>query len=205
MVAKRTKAKDLKRRTGKRPERKTFLIFCEGEASEPDYIKGLKKLPEIRQSTSIGIEIDPDQGVPLTLVERAVQRKEVDHEIDEYWCIFDVEWPRHHPNLDKARELAATHGIQLAISNPCFEIWLLLHFDYVSGFVDTPSAESRSRHKEGRSGKRLDASKYMPLRREAVKHAAMLEAKHKGDGTKFPDNNPSSSMYKLMNVIDPLP
>lgn len=203
MTVRRTRAKDLKRKTAKRPERKTILIFCEGEASEPDYIKGLKRIPEIRQNTSINIEVDPNQGVPLTLVERAISQKREGYEIDELWCVFDVEWPKHHPNLEKTLQLARVHDIQLAISNPCFELWLLLHFEYVSGFVDTATAESRSRHKEERSGKRIDAEKYMPLRQEAARYAAKLEVKHRNDGTKFPNDNPSSSMYKLLNAIDP--
>ena len=93
MTQRRTRAKDLRRRTASRPERRTILVFCEGEASEPDYIHALKRLPTIRDNTAINIEIDPTQGVPLTLVERAVDRVGHD-EIDECWCVFDVEWPR---------------------------------------------------------------------------------------------------------------
>jgi hypothetical protein len=58
----------------------------------------------------IDIEIDPAHGVPLTLVERAIERS-TDDEVDQCWCVFDVEWPRHHPNLPQAVELARRHGI----------------------------------------------------------------------------------------------
>jgi RloB-like protein len=118
MSPRRPRAKDLRRRTAVRPERKTIVVFCEGLVSEHDYIKGLKSLPEIRGSTAIQIEIDPDQGVPLTLVQRARDRIR-DDEVDECWCVFDVEWPRNHPNLPEAVQLAKAHGIRLAISNPC--------------------------------------------------------------------------------------
>ncbi|MDN5854008.1 MAG: RloB family protein, partial [Actinomycetia bacterium] len=83
-------------------------------------------MPEIRANTAISIEIDPEAGAPLTLVERAVERSR-DDEIDECWCVYDVEWPRNHPNLAQAWRLADRHGIRLAVSNPCFEIWLALH------------------------------------------------------------------------------
>lgn len=43
----------------------------------------------------------------------------------------------------------------------------------------------------------------MPLRTVAVKHARALEAKHKGDGTEFPDDNPSSGIYLLLEAIEP--
>lgn len=44
------------------------MVFCEGVVSEPDYINGLKRVPAIRNNTAISIEIDPERGVPLTLV-----------------------------------------------------------------------------------------------------------------------------------------
>lgn len=66
-MPRRTRAKDLKRKTATRPERKTVVIFCEGEASEPDYIHALKPLPNVHSSTAINIEVDPRQGaMPLS-------------------------------------------------------------------------------------------------------------------------------------------
>lgn len=202
-MAPRGRGKDLRRRTATRPERKTVLIFCEGEASEPDYINAVKRLPQVKRNVAINIEIDPDRGVPLTLVERAVARLTSDPEIDECWCVFDVEWPRHHPNLDKAIRLAKTKGVKLAVSNPCFELWLILHFQDQTAFLDTRAAESLSRRLEGRVGKRIDGAKYLPLRRDASRRAAALVDRHQRDRTAFPDDNPSSSMHDLLAAIDP--
>jgi hypothetical protein len=106
MSPRRTRAKDLRRRTAVRPERKTIVVFCEGLVSEHDYIKGLKSLPEIRGCTAIQIEIDPDQGVPLTLVQRARDRIR-DDEVDECWCVFDAE-----PYM-KRREAAVARAVAL--------------------------------------------------------------------------------------------
>jgi hypothetical protein len=114
VASRRTRAKDLRRKVGSRAERKTIVVFCEGEASEPDYINGLKRLPEVRGNTSISIEVATERGAPLTLVRRAVDRA-ADEEVDECWCVFDVEWPKQHPNLDEALRLAEEHGIRLAV------------------------------------------------------------------------------------------
>jgi hypothetical protein len=203
MAQRRSRAKDLKRRTASRPERKTVVIFCEGEASEPDYINALKKLPQVQRDTAINIEIDPMQGVPLTLVERAVMRKKNDAEVDECWCVFDVEWPRHHPNLDRALQIAHAHGIRLAVSNPCFELWLILHFNSQTAFLSNREAESLSRSLDRRTSKRIDATKYMPRRQDAAKRAASLVARHQRDQTMFPNDNPSSTVYELLAAIDP--
>lgn len=194
--------KDLKRRTGTRPERKTILIYCEGEASEPDYISALKRVPEIRGNTAINLIIDATAGVPLKLVEKAIARKQRDTEIDEYWCVFDVEWPHHHPNLDRAIRLAGAEGINVAVSNPCFELWLILHFQRHTGFLDNRSAEALSARLDGRRGKRIDGARYMPLRHEARARAETLARLHLRDGTTFPNDNPSSSMHLLLAAIE---
>lgn len=177
-------------------------MFCEGEASEPDYINGLKRLPRIRDNTAINIEIDPEQGVPLTLVRLAVARRR-DTEVDECWCVFDVEWPKHHPNLIQALQLAGDHGVLVAVSNPCFELWLILHFDDQTAFLNTSAAESKSRRLDGRSGKRIDAARYLEHRRTASRRAMALAWRHEQNGTTFPDDNPSSSMFALLASIEP--
>jgi len=192
----------LKRKTASRSERKTVVVFCEGEASEPDYIKAVKRLPNVRANTSINIEIDPRRGVPLTLVQRAVDRI-ADDEVDECWCVFDVEWPQNHPNLIHAVELADQHNIRLAISNPCFELWLILHFEDQAAFMDTKKAERRSRELDGRSGKRIDADRYLPRRAEAALRASRLAERHQRDQTSFPQNNPSSTMGDFLKAVEP--
>jgi hypothetical protein len=45
---------------------------------------------------------------------------------DEYWAVFDVD--RQKPEyLDEQAQIARDRGDHLAGSNPCFELWLLLH------------------------------------------------------------------------------
>ncbi len=84
----------------------------------------------------MNLVIASDHGVPLTLVRTAKKLKEeaniqADHERDEnlryeeVWCVFDID---DHPHVPEARDMALGNGIKLAISNPCFELWILLHF-----------------------------------------------------------------------------
>lgn len=63
-------------------------------------------------------------------------------EQDEYWAVFDVDQQRAQ-GLADAVQIARSRGQRLAGSNPCFELWLLLHHtDDVAGI---PAAEE-SRH-----------------------------------------------------------
>ncbi|MFG1906173.1 RloB family protein [Kribbella sp. NPDC048928] len=203
MAGRRKGPKDLRRKTASRPERKTVLIFCEGEASEPDDLNALKRLPEIRHNTAISLIIDPAFGLPMELVSKAAERLRRDPDIDECWCVFDVEWPQHHPHLDRALRLAAAEGVRIAVSNPCFELWLMLHFQDHSGFLQTRDAEVASRHLDGRSGKRLDGAKYMPLRHDACERASRLAVRHERNDSTFPDDNPSSTMHELLAALEP--
>ena len=200
MRPRRQTGKPLKRAAGKRKELRTIVVFCEGLNSEPDYVNGLKELPVVADNTALNIEIHPKQGAPLTLVQMAAARKQ-DDEVDECWCLFDVEWPQHHPNLTAALALAKEKGISLAISNPCFEVWLILHHKSYTRFANTSAVERTSRMLDKRTGKSIDASLYMPLRKDAAHRAILLDQNHVLAGTKFPHDNPSSGMYRFLAAV----
>ena len=204
----RRKARSLRRRVAFRKPKRTFLVFCEGTRTEPEYIEALKKEPEVRDTASVEIRIDMDASgaVPMTLVNAAakarVRNSQEQGEIDEVWCLFDVEWPQNHPKLPEARAKAAESDVRLAISNPCFELWLVLHFEYRTAWIDNDAAKKLLRFYDKSSNKGLDGSQYMPRRADAEQRARALTAKHAGDGTYFPDDNPSSGMYLLLEAIE---
>lgn len=126
-----------------------------------------------------------------------------DAEIDEFWCVFDVEWPRNHPGLKDAIERASQNSIQLAVSNPCFELWLILHFQDQSAWLDNDGARRLRRRLDGSSDKGLDAAKYMALTRDAARRAVELDTRHLRNGTAFPHDNPSSGMHLLLGAVEP--
>jgi hypothetical protein len=101
----------LRRRVATRSPKKTLLVFCEGEKTEPEYLNSLKRQPAVRNAAAVDLPVDTGHGgsVPLTLVSLAVDARsrssDVDGETDEFWCVFDIEWPRNHPGLKDAIEL----------------------------------------------------------------------------------------------------
>lgn len=177
----------LRRRVEFRTPRRTFLVFCEGTKTEPDYISALRQEPAVRESASVDLRVATSGGVPLTLVNAAAgvraRSSQEQGEIDEVWCLFDVEWPRNHPGLSEARARAEVSGVRLAISNPCFELWLALHFENRTAWLDNDAAGKLRRGHDKSSGKGLDGSVYMPRRADAAQRARALTAKHAGDGT----------------------
>jgi hypothetical protein len=201
--------KFLRRRVAQLRPRKTLLVFCEGARTEPEYLDALRRLPEVRNTAAVDIRIDRDTAgfKPVGLVRAAIAAREKalheEGEVDEFWCVFDVEWPHTHPGLREAVAIAADHGIRLAISHPCFELWLALHFADQEAWLDNDSAR-RLRHRyDGQAGKGLDAVAYMPNREAAADRAARLERRHAKNGTRLPDNNPSSGMHLLIASVGP--
>ena len=206
----RRSPKPLRRTTGIRPPRKTLLVFCEGARTEPEYLEALRREPAVRETASVDIRIDADSAgfTPLGLVRRAIAARARAHaedsEIDEVWCVFDVEWPKNHPGLLEAEKLADSHGINLAVSNPCFEVWLVLHFAGQEGWLDNVGARKLRRKYDSRADKGLDPDRYMPHRQVAADRAARLEQRHSQDGTVFPHDNPSSGMHRLISSVRPV-
>lgn len=118
-----------------------LLIVCEGAVTEPRYFRAFW---EWCRNPRVQISIPRDRGVPYTLVSlardmkdeaaaRAKAERDENLAFDEVWCVYDTD---EHPRLNDARQLAASKGIELAVSNPCFELWLLLHFRESPGARD---------------------------------------------------------------------
>ena len=70
---------------------------------------------------------------------------------DSVWVVADGDVNYRNPDpvtakdgqLARARKMAEAKGIQIAISNPCFEFWYLLHFQYTTRFLkDYPAVKA---------------------------------------------------------------
>jgi len=185
------------------------VVFCEGERTEPEYLDALKRQPSVRDVAAVDLRVETGHGgsVPRTLVAMATEAhsRAIDEEaeIDEFWCVFDVEWPRNHPGLGGAVQQARVNGIKLAVSHPCFELWLILHFQDHTAWLDNNQARRLRRQLDGSGDKGLDAAKYMPLAADAARRAADLDRRHLYDGTVFPQDNPSSGMHRLLAATEP--
>jgi hypothetical protein len=184
--------------------KRQLLVFVEGARTEEEYIVYWHRLHRKR----VGVTIADDRGVPKTLVELAVaakakgereERRGRGAAWDEVWCVFDTD---SHPNLHEALEMARTHGVRVAVSNPCLELWFLLHFEDQTAYIERREAQSRARSllkcDKGLSDTALDAlgERY----EDARVRAKSLDKKHAGDGSP-PRSNPSSEVWKLVDRI----
>ncbi|MEN2415552.1 RloB family protein [Flavobacterium mesophilum] len=111
---------------------KRGLILCEGETEE-NYFRGLITQDKYRrQFSSISVEIfKPKDHSPVGLVNKAKEliKKAKRQDKNPYafvWVVFDKDG---HAGIAKAFEIARVAEINIAFTTPCFEYYVLLHFD----------------------------------------------------------------------------
>ena len=100
-----------------------------------------------------------------------------------------------HPNFAEAIAIAKGNGINLAISNPCLELWFILHFEDHASHLERHAAQRRAEELLGCS-KVLTELALTALAEgydRAKARAVNLDKKHAGDGSP-PSSNPSSGM-----------
>lgn len=204
MAPRRRDQRSLRRRTPQIDERARFVIFCEGELTEPLYLKAFASLPEVRSVASLdirGMGCEPRRLVEEARVAKRSERGQSTGST-EYWCVFDVEAPTQHARLLDAVQMARDNGISVAISNPCFELWLVLHYADHESWINNDDCRSLRRQHDGSQGKGLDGAAYMPRRHEAIMRAKRLETLHDSANREFPNDNPSSGVYNLLEAIE---
>jgi hypothetical protein len=120
--------RDLRRHAGRRQPRQSILIVCLGERPEHHYLRALRRDFNL---VSAEVTIVSTSRDPHAVVALAEKRQRQDG-FDEVWCIFDHEFPPENATFRSAVQLAMRRGIRLAVSNPAFEVWVLLHFGYTT-------------------------------------------------------------------------
>ena len=132
------------RRAKKRTPYPVIIIVCEGAKTEPIYFNHFKQ-----RDKPLRIEVVKSAAGKSyqALIEKAIQAKEKYVAGTEsnwtVWCVSDVDADHNIPNnqatkntqLSEYAKLANSYGFKIALSNPCFELWFLLHFIYTTGYV----------------------------------------------------------------------
>ncbi len=204
MPSRHRKTKPLRRGRPRTEERKRFVIYCEGKVTEPRYLNELARVEQVRQHAVLdvhGTGYDPQRLVAEAKQARLDERGD-EEPGTEYWCVFDVEVPTQHPRLHDAIQMARDNDIEVAASNPCFELWLILHHTDHTRPIDNKKARSILREHDPTPGKGLDSRVYMQLRKTAVDRARRLAERHQSAGQTFPDDNPSSRVYLLVEAVE---
>jgi hypothetical protein len=190
----------LDRRTNFRDTR-IHAIAVEGAVQEVHYFEALAALQlfDARKIRLVVLGTNDGQSAPehvagrLKAFER--ERRLVAHDVR--WLVVDVD--RWRQNLHEALAVAVQAGWGLAVSNPCFEVWLQLHL------ADEPSGAVARDAKRAWGALRAAQGPTWSIDAEHVRRAAdRARARHPGTD-RVPEPAPGTHVYRIVNSLPRTP
>ncbi len=194
------------RRAGRKPRsrlpstldpRQSFLIVCEGEKTEPNYFKKYRAPKTIIELVGVGDNTVTVVEKAIELRDKAVKKRDG---FDQIWCVFDRDsFPAR--NFNKALKLAESEGIKTAYSNESFELWYLLHFQYVDSAIARNFYIVKLKGHLGRYEKNDTEmfDKLLPYRATAIRNALTLLSRY--DPPRPERDNPSTTVHLLVQEL----
>lgn len=215
-----------------KPRNKRFLIYSGGIVTEVeyfqyvrrhlfgDYVKNLRiKSGEVDDP----VRVEADEVDPKTLVEgaaRLLHEDKKDAKKESYdpfavvWAVTDVDdFGKNGDKLRAAVDKGRQSGVEVIISNPCFDVWLIDHKQPCPlSYTQTSECEklakrlglidmSRNRNNPKHIRQEAIAGKYATAAKNAQKH---MGEQHR----RIRDNRPSSGDYApwtdIPKIVDTL-
>jgi len=127
-----------RRRTGHRAPTKLMVIAVEG-MSEKIYFERFRT-----PGSPITVRLHTSKDHTAEgMVERCIdlmERSGLEPGTDNVAAVFDADINTAE-EIERAKEMALKHGVEIYVSNPSFEFWLLLHFednrvDYIQSDIE---------------------------------------------------------------------
>lgn len=125
--------RELSRRKSKRSSYEKVLIVCEGEKTEPNYFNEQVNHYKLN---SANVAIDGKCGSsPKSVFERAKELAQIEERrgdaYDRVYCVFDKDSHETYAQTLVDIDSFESNSIFIAVTSvPCFEYWLLLHFQF---------------------------------------------------------------------------
>ena len=200
--------------------KKIFMIACEGTATEPKYLRNMINV--LRQNKSIGAGSDiifakHKHSNPTGVLSDLISDPRYSPSYN-CWIVIDRDDKENLGNgaggttiqeFNAALQKAEQKGVKVAFSNPCFELWIVLHFKYRETAVSRKEIQKTAldilrEHNFLTSNDRIQGMKtldnlyecLLPYVDTAIKHAKTLDKKY--GKTR---ENPCTHIYKLVEEI----
>ncbi len=186
-----------KRKSKFRNPKPNILIICQGEKTEPNYFKGMKLFERI---SNVNIEIISRPVDPYRIIECSLIKKR-SKEYDQIWCVFDID-ATTIKNVNRAFTLADRNKIRIAYSNEAFELWYVLHFEYLNITTDRKAYIGKLNRYLKNGYKKNDKNMYEILsgnQKLAISNSKKLFNKYsKVDPY---NNNPSTNVHEIVEKL----
>lgn len=211
----RQEKRDLKRRAAQRAPYKRVLIVCEGEKTEPYYFGEIRQ--EHRLATA-NVQVWPSAlgTQPLQVIDYAEvlfrngdRSKGIPPRYFDHICaVFDRDdHISYHNALAKAdalngrlqNDVGERVAFQAIPSVPCFELWLLLHFEDIHAPIGRDDVYARLKHHlpgydKGQPGN-------WAATKDRVGQASSRAESRAEATTAYDGNEPYTAVYKLILLL----
>ena len=186
------------------------LIVCEGTKTEPNYFNAVIAILKLT-STDIDL-IHSTHTTPMPIAkytEGKIEKARKDNNpYDHVFCVIDRD---RHINFNEASEIMVKNSIKLARSWPCFEYWLLLHFEYTRTDFGETAKETKSDRCIKALEKRIKKESHIPNYTKNYKHFEALmdrleDAIKNGkkslkDKKSMPENPTATEVHKVVECL----
>lgn len=190
-------------------ERRYYLIVCEGEKTEPIYFEYFqKRLPKNIIKT---IEVKGEGDNTINIIKKCIELNEERKQnkilpnYDRVWAVFDKDdFP--DKNFNRAVSLANEKNILTAYSNQSFELWYVLHFQYLLSCIDRKDYINILTDQIGFKYEKNDEKVVKILFekgnvRQAIKWAKELDEYHIENNTSPSKSCPLTKVYELVEEL----
>lgn len=191
------------RRENKRAKKRVLLVLCEGTKTEKVYFTALAKK---YRDTSIQLKfVDNNKTDPVNLVKKAKEKyREYDlnrEDGDICYVVFDKDANTCEKINDALKNTSkGKEEVKLIFSNPSFEMWYLLHFEYTTSCSNAQEMITKLSKHISNYSKTKDYFKMLePHTDTAIKNAKKLEDYY--SDTKYCEKNPYTEVYKILENL----
>ena len=177
-----------------------IIIACEGEKTEAEYLNF-----SCFQNSRVKLCIVPSKegkSAPVYILEN-LEEEAQKYDLkqgDQLWIVMDTDrWIFETQIKPLLNARIKKFPVQLAVSNPCFELFLYLHFSSMpeSPVKDSKTMEKMLRSRLGQYSKaNLSEEPYAPNIQVAIQEAEKTEY-----GTNTLPQNPGTDVGKLIKII----
>lgn len=178
----------LSRRSATRPPLPVIVVVCDDARTAVAYFDIVKR--EVKEKLTLHVVKKPcDRTTPSDVIGFAIERYEGLRQTDSHddqgdqeavWALIDVEQaPERRRQAQEAKSAGEKAGVCVALSNPCYEVWTLLHLEDSGAYFSDCDAVLKRLEREWLDnfgqplGKKAQAdyTKIMPNRGIAVARA----------------------------------
>lgn len=188
------------RKVNTRKVKSRFLIVCEGEKTEPNYFRSFRVPRDVVEIDIRGLGENPSRLV--NSAKELKERKEYEEKSDQVWCVFDRDsWASE--DFDGAIQFAEKQGFKVAYSNEAFELWYVLHFEFLNTGIPRGDYLQKLNRLLGQKYQKNSETIYDELidrQPTAIKNAENLLKQY--DSRTPHRNNPSTTVHLLVDALN---